>query len=382
MSRIYYLGYYDTIENIEENRSCYLAATNKMSYIISAIEASGHCVEVVSPSVTRNNRFYKGKTIPIQNQSQVRLFATFPNSPRILRIIGRCITKLQMLIYLLRKLKKGDTVIAYHSLSLIRSIRFLKKIRRIRLILEVEEFYGDVMGKSKVSQREQEFFQMADGYLFPAERLNQKVNVRKKPYTLICGTYQQEESRNCSFEKPEWQGKIHCVYAGTLDPRKGGAELAMRAAEHLPENYHIHILGFGTEQEIQNTKNRVKDLAEICKCGISYDGCLKGEEFIRFLQCCQIGLSTHDSTGAFNDTSFPSKILTYMANGLQVVTIRIPVVEESPVGRWVYFYDEPLPEKIAKTIIKAYETDAEDRRNFISELDQDFVNTLRKMVEA
>lgn len=39
-----------------------------------------------------------------------------------------------------------------------------------------------------------------------------------------------------------------------------------------------------------------------------------------------------------------------MANGLRVVSVRIPVVEESGIGKCVYYYDEQTPENIAKAI--------------------------------
>ena len=86
------------------------------------------------------------------------------------------------------------------------------------------------------------------------------------------------------------------------------------------------------------------------KAKITYDGLLSGEEYIKFIQSCDIGLSTQNPNGKYNDTSFPSKILSYMANGLRVVSVRIPVVEESGIGKCVCYYDEQTPENIAKAI--------------------------------
>ena len=45
MKKILYLGYYDTPENRAENRNYVLAATNKMTYICSAINRAGWDVE-------------------------------------------------------------------------------------------------------------------------------------------------------------------------------------------------------------------------------------------------------------------------------------------------------------------------------------------------
>lgn len=379
MSHFYYVGVYDSVENEAENRQYFLAATNKMKYILSAMERKGHTVEVVSPSNTLSHRFYKGKVMPVGERSHVRLFDTWSSGSRVLRVLGRWFTAFQCNWYLLTHLKREDTVLVYHSLHLMRRISWLKKLCRFRLVMEVEEIYGDVSQNHALSQKELAYFQIADGYLFPAIQLNEKINRDNKPYALIHGTYQAEPDRGSRFD----DGKIHCVYAGTLDPRKGGAAKAAEAALYLPENYHMHILGFGSAQEIQVMEELVQKLQQECRCGITYDGCLKGEDYIRFLQSCQIGLSTQDPNAAFNDTSFPSKILSYMANDLQVVTARIPVVRDSAIGDMLYYYEEASPEAIAAAVLQV-QTGAEeyDGRARLHKLDAQFCDELEKLWEV
>ncbi len=383
MNKIFYIGFYNTNENAYEGRSHNLAASNKMTYIVSAMEKLGYSVDVISASATTKKSFFRGKTVPLGERSQLRLFTTWPYSPRVLRILGRYHLRVQMMWYLLRYIKKGDTVLVYHSLALMGRIRWLKRLKKIRLIIEVEEFYGDVMQNQDVSDKEQKFFQIADGYLFPAKRLEQKVNIKKKPHVIIHGTYQAEEDLGAHFEKPEWQHKIHCVYAGTFDPRKGGVQAAVNAAKYLPAGYHMHILGAGSQKDILAIKRKLEEISQLGSCTASYDGCLRGEQFTRFLQCCHIGLSTQNPNAAFNDTSFPSKILTYMTNGLQVVTVRIPVVEESSVGKWMHYYDKQDPEQIAAAIRSVAECeDKVDVRSVIADLDREFMKNMRDLLET
>lgn len=65
-------------------------------------------------------------------------------------------------------------------LGLMRCVYWAKKIKRFRLILEVEEIYNDVFLKSKASRRmEERFIKNADKYIFPTELLNQKLNSGK-----------------------------------------------------------------------------------------------------------------------------------------------------------------------------------------------------------
>lgn len=63
--KIYYLGYYDVVSNAEENRNHVLAASNKMTYIVSALERAGFCVELISASQTLNAQAYSAKTVPL-----------------------------------------------------------------------------------------------------------------------------------------------------------------------------------------------------------------------------------------------------------------------------------------------------------------------------
>ena len=177
-------------------------------------------------------------------------------------------------------------------------------------------------------------------------------------------------------------GKIHCVYAGTLDPRKGGAIASAESALFLNENYHIHILGFGNEKEKAEMLNTIDSISKKSKAKITYDGLLSGEEYIKFIQSCDIGLSTQNPNAKFNDTSFPSKILSYMANGLRVVSVRIPVVEESGIGKCVYYYDEQTPENIAKAIKSIDFSEEYDSRKAIGVLDKAFICNLKTMLKG
>ena len=174
---------------------------------------------------------------------------------------------------------------------------------------------------------------------------------------------------------------IHCVYAGTFDPRKGGAAAAAAAAEFLPDDYHIHILGFGSDEEIRNMKDCISRVAKKSAAKVSYDGLLTGEDYIKFIQSCDIGLSTQNPDAAFNATSFPSKILSYLANGLRVVSIRIPAIEQSDVGDKLFYYDEQTPDQIAKAIRSIDMSQEYDSRRLIEQLSECFERELVEVLE-
>ena len=377
-----YLAYYDTPDNIAENRNYVLAASNKVTYICSAINQAGIPVEIISASASWNSKGCKGKIVQVLDSTILKLFSCIGTGGLLKKIVGRTLFKLKYFLYLFSHIRKNEKIIVYHGMGYASLIMLLKRLKKFYLILEVEEIYADVSGSEKERKKEFRLFEMADAYIFPAQRMNDLINTEGKPHTLICGTYQAETNREVRFENPQWRDKIHCVYAGTFDPRKGGGQIAAEVARYLPAEYHMHLLGFGSQKDMQNIEKTVEEISRLHKCGISFDGCLRGEEYVRFLQCCQVGMSTQNPNASFNDTSFPSKILSYMANGLQVVTARIPVVEESPVGQWMHYYDESTPEKIAQAIMTVKADGNNDSRRVLEELDKVFVADIKVLLEV
>lgn len=377
MKKIFYMAYYNST-NSGEKRNAVLSSVNKMNYICEALENNGYNTEIVSASGATEKKFCKSKKVKLTDKTTLKLFSSLPRLNRIVSVINRVILKTKLFLYMIKDTNKDSIVMVYHSLGYMSLVKRLKKLKGFKLIIEAEEIYGDVIGDEKTSQKEYEFFKIADAFIFPTELLSEKVNTEKKPEVIIYGTYHIEKELPKLFS----DGKTHCVYAGTLDPRKGGAIASAESALFLNENYHIHILGFGNEKEKAEMLNTIDSISKKSKAKITYDGLLSGEEYIKFIQSCDIGLSTQNPNGKYNDTSFPSKILSYMANGLRVVSVRIPVVEESGIGKCVYYYDEQTPENIAKAIKSIDFSEEYDSRKTIGVLDKAFICDLKTMLKG
>lgn len=374
---IKYISYYDIAENKLENRNYVLAATNKMDYIISALNHLGIHVEIVSASGTHNKTICHKKQIKLGENCNLKLPFALGYGNVFRRVLGRMLIHLQILFELVVCTSPDECVVVYHSLGYIKTIALAKKLRKFKLILEVEEIYGDVIGDDTVVQKELKFFKLADAYIFPTAMLNNQINLTNKPHVIVHGTYGVAPK----FE-PLWQDdKIHCVYAGTFDPRKGGAA-AVAAAEFLSGNYHLHIIGFGSEKDKIELLNTITTISKKTDCKITFDGLLSGDEYLQFLQSCHIGLSLQNPAAKFNNTSFPSKVLSYMANGLRVVSIQIPALETSDVADLLYFYQEDSPQAIAKAILAVDLEDGYESRETIKELDDKFREEISKLLES
>lgn len=386
MKKIYYIAHYSD-PSTTSNRRAAPAADTKMDYIISSLKKNGYDVEVLSfcADDDRKSIFEKKAGFEISKDgTKVVFFDNYTSRYRILRVLGRWISWRKNLRYIQNHcLGSENIIIIYHSLGLLKVVGYLSRKKK-NFILEVEEIYADVIGKERIREKEISATQRASGYIFPTQLLDDTLNTQEKPYVVIHGTYGVEPERQCNVFNENLQEQsaqiIHCLYAGTLDPRKGGAVAAAAAAEFLPENYHIHILGFGSDSEIQNMKDVIADISSRSEAKVSYDGLLSGEKYIRFIQSCDIGLSTQNPDAAFNATSFPSKILSYMANGLRVVSVRIPAIEQSAVGDKLYYYDLQTPEEIAQAILSVDFKDGYDSRRIIRELDNQFQKDIKSLL--
>lgn len=373
-----YITYYTTADDVRISSP---AANTKARCIAQALVKNREQVQMLSTCAVAKQgtqkRWIRGRRFTVDTGIGCKQFSFLRTAFGPLRRLQHYFFNLRIFLYLLLHAKKNEKVLFYHAIERSFPIRWAKAIKKFRLILEVEEIYANASVLPPSYQKaEQKCLRAADAYIFSNRLLPHLVNKQNKPCCVIYGTYHAEPV----LETPS-QDKIHAVYAGTLDPVKGGAQNAVNAALFLDERYHIHILGFGEQRAIEQLQAHIDSVRTQTRCGISYDGCLQGEAYLRFLQKCHIGLSTQDAGGAFNDTSFPSKILSYMANGLHVVTVRIPVLTHSDIDRYMHYYEPSDAEGVAAAI-RSVDTESPCcNRQVLQQLFDSFVLQLSKMLQ-
>lgn len=379
MKRIKYICYYNSSDS-QFRREGVPSATTKIDYIINVLNRLGYVVEIISKSGISSNKLVLDLGGSVQvGENVVRHFISLGCIKSPLRILSRWLNTLHFFLWLLLHTKPKEQIIVYHSLGYCKTFNFLRKIKNLRIIGEVEELYQDVHEQSKsVSRAEYEFINGCEKYLFPSILMNNRFNPSGKPVAIVHGIYKAEKI----LEEKYSDGKIHVVYGGTFDPKKGGALAAAEIGRYLPENYVVHICGFGSEDNIHRIKALIAEVNANSNSETRFEGLLLGEDYTRFIQRCHIGLSTQNPTAAFNDTSFPSKILVYLANGLKVVSIRIPVVESCAVVDEVSFYDVQSPDRIAEAIQHVSLDTAGASSMLLDKVDLEFSKSLEVLLNA
>lgn len=373
---LYYLTYYQPKSMTDLKLKISPAGQQKSAYLIEKLDNIGkeYTVICLAESDTKDGSH---RTIEF-NMSKHGKFVLWKEFAKPNKVAGKLhyYYRRQQLKQFLSGLNPSDTVIAYHSLQTADIFYTYKRKKGFKFVLELEEIYQDVVncGAQKAAW-ERKVITAADGYILATEALSKEIPAGR-PYIVVNGTYHSEPEREGCFN----DGKVHCVYAGTFDPTKGGAAAAA-AAEFLPENYHVHILGFGTEEQKKQLQESIASVQEKTKCTLTYDGLKSGEEYIQFLQKCHIGLCTQIPDAKYTETSFPSKVLVYLANGLRVLSVRIPAVENSAVGGILYYYDKQLPQEIANAIMSIPMEDDYNSRQLLNQLDEDCERNLKRLME-
>ena len=377
-SKMQYISFYDHELNKDENRAYSPAGRAITEYVAKVISDAGIKLQIISPICTKNRKgvYYKKEYMTPEGFSVVLPFSFGANNV-IKKILKRIWQILLMYIFIIPLVEKNTTVLVYHSVSLTRGLSVLKKIKKVKIILQVEEIYADVTNNKKYRIREDRAFNIADGFIFPTKELERIVNKKEKPYVIVHGEYLEKKIKEDNKNK---SNSINCVYAGTFDENKGGVFRAIEAARYLDEKFILHILGFGSEEESQKVKNKIIEIQSLTKCHIVYGGLKKGEEFDKYIQKCQIGLSTQNPEGNYNDTSFPSKVLMYMSNGLDVVSVDLPVLRESEVAEYIEYAYTADGIGIAKAIEHLVENGSKDCGKILNVLNKEFTQKLLEMI--
>lgn len=379
MESIKYIGYYSE----DNNRHAFPSAVAKMQYIFGALNEIGVKVQIISPCrlKTKTGKWEKTKDVKVNDMTTLHICGSFPEKNRMFRTFQIIYSSLWLFFYLVFKVKKTETILSYHVVLLDKIVMAAKKVKGFKVILEVGEIFNDVENVA-LAKRNQEIntIHKADLFMYSTELLNEVCNPLNKPYVVAQGSYKVQREFDNLFK----DDRIHIVYAGILRKDKG-VDVAIKLADFLDEKYVIHILGYGDESDVKRVKDEVNKVGIKTGCKAIYEGLLSGDQYNQFIQSCDIGLCTQSANVSYNTTAFPSKVISYLSNGVPVIAVKIKSLEFSEVKHLIKLYDnEDCPEEQIARIVKEYSFCEENKRmirNEINRLDESFKRSLSAMLQ-
>lgn len=376
---IKYIGLYDFLD-MSNGRTSSLALIKKMDYISEAINKAGYDVLIVSPSWSNSNEkicYKKSETFQVHSDKKVTFCPTYSSSKKISIYIRIVLALLWLFYWLVKNTKRDEKIIVYHAQWLSLPLRLAKRIKKLHLILEVEELYYDVWeNKNILNQWERKLIDSADSYIAVSDVLAKLLGPKVR--AVIYGDYTVHYSTN--HDKHVEKNKINVVYAGTIDDLRGAAFNAVRCAELLPENFIVHIVGTGEECLVLKLKKMI-DLINKKKSrnACLFHGVIIGKEYDDFLCNCQIGINSQKE-GDYMNTAFPSKVISYLSHNLAVISTKIKSIEESKLRSLILFTKDDKPESFAEAIMSFDLQFKINYQEIIEELDKNFVESMKQVL--
>lgn len=375
IKKMIYIGMYD-VPNSKAKRFYSLAAINKMNYIINLLNENKVDVSIYSNSKVKEDKFkyYPEEKVSISSHNTVYITPSIGCRNKLLKGVRIIINWIWLISKILRNTKKNDTIIIYHTLEAIIPLLIIKKIHKIKYILEVEEIYSQMPHISpKYKRLEQKLLQEADYYITVSDTLRKLLP--SKPGISIYGNYQQIEINKISKVN---DSIIKLVFTGSIDKIRG-AFTAVKSMQYLPQHYKLYISGVGNSNTIDELKKEIENINKLKNCKVcEYLGMLDEYEYDKLLKNTDIALNPQIN-GDYSKYLFPSKIIQYLNYNLPTVTTKGESIIESPFANILYFSEDFTPESFAKAIQEVH-LDNTDYKQYLNRLHKELLNKIKTLI--
>jgi len=215
------------------------------------------------------------------------------------------------------------------------------KLFRKKCIALVTDRPQDVLKKNNIILKLQNKF---DGYIFLTEYMNKDINKYNKPYIIIEGIVDKDNSS----QQKKYKEKV-CMYAGGLYEKYGIKVLIEAFKEINIKDAELHIYGFGElEQYIKNLNIK----------NIKFFGNISNQKIVEEEKKATLLINPRYSNEEYTKYSFPSKNIEYMSSGTPLLTTKLKGIPEE-YNDYLYFIEKEnkisIKEKLEEILSKDYE---------------------------
>lgn len=347
------------------------------SYMKEALLASVNLSLIIISTAPGRKSSYYTPLRQVINERETQLYLAVLKSPdsKITRVLNQLLSFIQLFFYILFRVKKDDYVLIYHGYGISKLMWYVRRFVKRKYVIFVGEVYTAVNERSRAEiEKEIHYVSQAEGYIY-GNRVMDELFSFNKPFAVLHSSYQKVENSNLSFG----DGKIHAVYAGKIAKEiVNDAFIAAECAKYLDDKYKIHILGYGSKEDMKYLHEVIDGInKEKGYDSVSYDGCLSGKEYDDFLNKCHIGLCTRTLPEPYCNYCFPSKTLIYLSHNLVPICPNIDVLSHSDISSSLVFVDVMNSQNIANCLRKI--EGRNDSSALIDSLDVDFKEQLKKI---
>ena len=211
------------------------------------------------------------------------------------------------------------------------------KIHRIKNVAIVTDLYRYFHKKGSFNVKSWLFVRLGnfimhqfDGFMLLSESMIDEDFVANKPYFVSEGVFEPYPIQTPLIVKDAVKVAI---YAGTIVPNYGIITLMKAFNEIKPSNFKLHIY---------SSEKPYPDFIEQLSEDVEFKGYLPREELTTKLVHADLLINPRPLYHEFNQYSFPSKLIEYMASGVPTITTRIPSIPDSIRDNLIYFESDDL----------------------------------------
>jgi len=232
------------------------------------------------------------------------------------------------------------------SLSVTIGVLFAAKIngfKCIGIVTDLPYYQERINLKSKIIKGiVYHFISMYDAYILMTEKMNEIVNVRRKPYCIIEGLVDINMQSVDIISEKAFPRDI--MYTGALLETFGLKVLIEAFMTIKNEDITLSIYGGGPME---------KDIIQLSKKDkrIRYFGVVNNDDVVKEQLKATLLVNTRLTNIDFAEYSFPSKNIEYMVSGTPVVTTALSGIPYEYFD-YVYIFDDETVNGIALTLNK------------------------------
>jgi len=266
--------------------------------------------------------------IPFLNIKGIRQLCTFAGIT--LKIIKECCKGKKEKIFICDIL---NTTISSTTL-------LLSKILKFKCIAIVTDLPRDIGGKFSISKRVNEALQKEyDGYIILTEAMNEIVNPKQKPYTVIEGLVDSSELIDKEETIKKYNEKV-ILYAGGLYEKYGVKALIEAFQKIKDNNTRLYLYGTG---DLDDYIKNIKDSR------IKFGGVVTNDVIVQEEKKATLLINPRFTNEEYTKYSFPSKNMEYMVSGTPLLTTKLPGMPKE-YYEYIYCFEEETVDGMKKTI--------------------------------
>lgn len=295
--------------------------------------------------------FYYRKKDVLSNTLRIH-YISLINLPFIKTFITVLYVFISTLFFCIKNIKKERSILM-GSILFYTAIpaMLIAKIFRVKVFVSVPDLPQYTISYTKMQNRVRYIFTKIslifdkfvergfDGYILLTEQMNELVNFKKKPYIIMEGMLQVDETYN-NIEKEDSTKVV--MYAGTLHEKFGVKKLV--DAFKLCNSSDCELWIFGVGDYLEKLQ---KDILEYNN--IKYKGSASRSQIIKFEHRATLLVNPRPSNEDFTKYSFPSKTIEYMASGTPLLTTKLPGIPKEYFD-YVFLFNSEEVEGMAKDI--------------------------------